>query len=117
MSQMGAQKHRKKFINFAFDERMYYVTRVNGANRKILNVFTVQKICISVLKPGVDVMNTIFCEFGQFSAKNWRFSQKPMLRSIFSKFSFVLSKKRHFFAKFFGENIYKIITSVPVRDS
>jgi hypothetical protein len=28
-----------------------------------------------------------------------------------------LSKKRHFFAKFFGENIYKIITSVPVRDS
>jgi hypothetical protein len=29
--------------------------------------------------PGVDVMITIFCEFPQFLAKNWRFSQKPML--------------------------------------
>jgi hypothetical protein len=29
--------------------------------------------------PGVDVMITIFCEFRQFSAKKWRFSQKPML--------------------------------------
>jgi hypothetical protein len=23
--------------------------------------------------PGVDVMITIFCDFSQFSAKNWRF--------------------------------------------
>jgi hypothetical protein len=29
------------------------------------------------------VMITIFCDFCQFSAKNWRFSQKPMLRSQF----------------------------------
>jgi hypothetical protein len=29
--------------------------------------------------PGVDVMITIFCDFWQFSAKNGRFSQKPML--------------------------------------
>jgi hypothetical protein len=28
---------------------------------------------------------------------------------------FVLSQKRQFFAKFLGENIYKIITSVPGR--
>jgi hypothetical protein len=28
---------------------------------------------------------------------------------------FVLSQKRQFFAKFFGENILKIITSVPGR--
>jgi hypothetical protein len=28
---------------------------------------------------GVDVMITIFCDFRPFSAKNWRFSQKPML--------------------------------------
>jgi hypothetical protein len=28
---------------------------------------------------GVDVMITIFCDFCQFSAKNWRFHQKPML--------------------------------------
>jgi hypothetical protein len=30
-------------------------------------------------KSGVDVMITIFCDFCQFSAKNWRFSQKSML--------------------------------------
>jgi hypothetical protein len=29
--------------------------------------------------PGVTVMITILCDFCQFSAKNWRFSQKPML--------------------------------------
>jgi hypothetical protein len=32
---------------------------------------------------------------------------------MFAKFSFVLSQKRQFFAEFFGENISKIITSVP----
>jgi hypothetical protein len=32
---------------------------------------------------------------------------------FFSKFSFVLTQKRQFFAKFFGENIFKIIASVP----
>jgi hypothetical protein len=30
-------------------------------------------------RTGVDVMITIFCDFQQFSAKNWRFSQKPTL--------------------------------------
>jgi hypothetical protein len=29
--------------------------------------------------PGVDVLITIIFDFCQFSAKNWRFSQKPML--------------------------------------
>jgi hypothetical protein len=28
-----------------------------------------------VLIPGADVMITIFCDFGQFSAKKWHFSQ------------------------------------------
>jgi hypothetical protein len=32
---------------------------------------------------------------------------------FFAKFSFVLSQKRQFSAEFFGENILKIITSVP----
>jgi hypothetical protein len=40
--------------------------------------------------------------------KNWRFSQTTML-SIFANASSSLSKKR----KFFGENILKIIASVP----
>jgi hypothetical protein len=35
------------------------------------------------LAPGVDVMITIFCDFCQFSAKKWSFSQKPMLLSQF----------------------------------
>jgi hypothetical protein len=34
-----------------------------------------------VLNPGVDVMITIFGDFWQFSAKKWRFSQKPMLNA------------------------------------
>jgi hypothetical protein len=35
----------------------------------------------------------------------------------FAQFSFVLSQKRHFFRKIFGENILKIITSVPGREA
>jgi hypothetical protein len=42
--------------------------------------------------------------FDNFQRKNWRFSQKLMLRSI-KKISFV-----------FGENIYKIIASVPDKN-
>jgi hypothetical protein len=34
---------------------------------------------IDAFVPGVDVMITIFGDFCQFSAKNWRFSQIPML--------------------------------------
>jgi hypothetical protein len=30
-------------------------------------------------RPGVNVMVTIICDFRHFSAKKWRFSQKPML--------------------------------------
>jgi hypothetical protein len=33
--------------------------------------------------PGFDIMITIFCDFRQFLAKKWRFSQKPMLWSQF----------------------------------
>jgi hypothetical protein len=59
-------------------------------------------------------MITIFCDFRQFSAKKWRFSQKPML---WSKLSIIYlcfeSETQIFFAEFFGENILKIITSVP----
>jgi hypothetical protein len=35
--------------------------------------------------------------------------------TFFSQFAFVSSQKRHFFGKYFGENIFKIITSVPGR--
>jgi hypothetical protein len=34
---------------------------------------------VVVLAPGVNVMITFFYDFCQFSAKNWRFTQKPML--------------------------------------
>jgi hypothetical protein len=62
-------------------------------------------------------MITIFCEFRQFSAKKWRFSQKPMLWSQFCIIWLCFeSKTPIFFAKFFGENILKIITSVPAVD-
>jgi hypothetical protein len=52
--------------------------------------------------------------FAYFGRKNWRFSQKPMLRWFFTKSRSSLSKKRHFFIKNFGENILKIKTSPPV---
>jgi hypothetical protein len=58
-------------------------------------------------------MITIFCDFSQFLAKKLAFFSKTNVMIIFSKFSFVLSQKRQFFANFFGENILKIITSVP----
>jgi hypothetical protein len=32
---------------------------------------------------------------------------------IFGEFNFVLSQNTNYFAIFFGENIFKIITSVP----
>jgi hypothetical protein len=65
---------------------------------------------------GVDVMITNFCNFYQFSAKKWRFSQKPMLWSIFfKKLAVVWAKNANIFAKFFGENILKISTSVAVH--
>jgi hypothetical protein len=62
---------------------------------------------------GVDVMITIFCDFYQFSAKNGVFLKYQYYDQLFSKFSFVLSQKHHFFADKFGENILKIIASVP----
>jgi hypothetical protein len=59
-------------------------------------------------------MITIFCNFGQFSAKKIGvFIKKQCYDQNFSKFSFVLSQKSKFFAIFFEENILKLITSVP----
>jgi hypothetical protein len=59
-------------------------------------------------------MITIFCDFCQFSAQKLPFSQKPMLWSQFlRKLKVVWAKNAKIFAKFFGENILKIITSVP----
>jgi hypothetical protein len=53
--------------------------------------------------------------FANFRRKIWRSSQKPMLWShFFPKLTVVWAKNAKFFAKFFGENIFKIITSVPV---
>jgi hypothetical protein len=54
-----------------------------------------------------------FCHFFQFLAKKLAFFKYQCYDQLFSKFSFVLSQKRQFFAKFFGENIFKIITSIP----
>jgi hypothetical protein len=48
-----------------------------------------------------------------FSEKICVFLKYQCYAQFFSKFGFVLSQKRQFFAKFFGENILKIITSVP----
>jgi hypothetical protein len=49
-----------------------------------------------------------------FSEKNWRFfSKNNVFMNFFQKLAVVSAKKPIFFAKFFGENIFKIKTSVP----
>jgi hypothetical protein len=62
----------------------------------------------TTLKPGVDVMITIFGDFSQFSAKKWRFFQKPML---WLKFCILLSlfwvKNANFFRNFFPRKYFK----------
>jgi hypothetical protein len=45
--------------------------------------------------------------FDTFRQKNWRFSQKPMLWSIFLKNSFVLSQKRQYFRWIFRRKYFK----------
>jgi hypothetical protein len=50
-----------------------------------------------------------------FGEKMAFFSKTNVMITNFAKTSSSLSKKRHLFAKFFGENILKIITSVPGR--
>jgi hypothetical protein len=48
---------------------------------------------------GVDVMINIFCDFCQFLAKKWRFSQKPMLGSKFSEIFANFQRKNGIFLK------------------
>jgi hypothetical protein len=63
---------------------------------------------------GVDVMITIFCDFCQFSAKKLSFFSKTnVVINILHNLALFRVKNANFFAEFFGENILKIITSVP----
>jgi hypothetical protein len=56
-------------------------------------------------------MITIFGEFGQFSAKKLAFFSKiNVMIKFFQNSALFLVKNANFFAKFFGENILKIIT-------
>jgi hypothetical protein len=63
--------------------------------------------------PGVNVRITIFCDFRQFLAKNWRFSQKPILWSKFCIIWLCFESKRQFFLWIFRRKYFKIIPSVP----
>jgi hypothetical protein len=78
-------------------------------------VKTLHKVGRTFAQSGVDVMITNFCDFCKFSAKKIGvFSQKPMLSSQFlQKLEVLRAKNANIFAKFFGENIFKIIASVP----
>jgi hypothetical protein len=60
--------------------------------------------------PGVDVMITVFCNFCQVLAKRLAlFSRTNVMIKFFHNLALFWVKKRHFL----GENIFKIITSVP----
>jgi hypothetical protein len=61
-------------------------------------------------------MITIFCDFRQFSAKKLAFFPKTnVMIKILHNLALFWVKNANFFAEFFGENISKIITSVPGR--
>jgi hypothetical protein len=58
------------------------------------------------VKPGVDVMITIFCDFRQFSAQKLAFFSKNNVTIKFTqKLAVVGTKNANIFAKFFDENI------------
>jgi hypothetical protein len=64
--------------------------------------------------PGVDVMITISCDFRKFSAKKLAFFSKTNgMIKILHNLALFRVKNGNFFAEIFGENIFKIITSVP----
>jgi hypothetical protein len=70
------------------------------------------KIITSV--PGVEVMITIFCDFCQFSAKKLAFFLNTnVMINFFQNLALFRVKNANYFAEFFGENIFRIITSVP----
>jgi hypothetical protein len=65
---------------------------------------------------GVDVMITLVCDLSQFSAKKLAFFLNTnVMIKLFQNLASFWVKNAIFFAKCFGENIFKIITSVPDR--
>jgi hypothetical protein len=59
-------------------------------------------------------MITIFCDFSQFSAKKMAFFLNAnVMINFFQNLALARVKNAKCFAIFFGENILKIITSVP----
>jgi hypothetical protein len=62
---------------------------------------------------GADVMITIFCDFCQLLAKKLALLKNQCYDQFFQKLAVVWAKNANYFANFFGENNFKIITSVP----
>jgi hypothetical protein len=71
--------------------------------------------CIKALASGVDVWSQFSAVFAPFSAKTLAFFSKTNVMIEFLQKLAVCSssKNANIFATFFGENILKIITSVP----
>jgi hypothetical protein len=108
-------EHRS-FYKFSFRIQYTYKSGAIIVSKFCPHLWTT-KFFPNVIKPnlltGVDVMITIFCDFRQFSAQKLAFFSRTNVMIIFANISSSLSKKRQFFRQFFGENILKIITSVP----
>jgi hypothetical protein len=67
--------------------------------------------------PGVDFTITIFCDFRPFSQKKFGvFLKNQCYDHLKKNLALFWVKNANIFAKFFGENILKIITSVPGVD-
>jgi hypothetical protein len=70
---------------------------------------------LATLIPGVDVMITIFCDFLTIFGEKivFFFSKTNVMIKILHNLVLFWVKNPNFFAEKFGENIFKIITSVP----
>jgi hypothetical protein len=68
-------------LSITLTPAFFSVTRTQGFGQGGFKAFAIWKAnhLLKILKPGVDVMITIFGDFlAIFGGKNWRFSQKPL---------------------------------------
>jgi hypothetical protein len=98
-----------KLENFEVYDVNRFISRLQGGGL-VWQICLVKDIC-DLQDQGVDVMITIFCDFS--ANKMAFFSKNNVMINFFQNLTVVWAKNAKFFAKFFGENIFKSITSVP----
>jgi hypothetical protein len=101
----------KNWINK--DSWINWIKTESNIAQNVIASFPSSKWALRPDPPGVDIMITIFGIFGIFWRKNWRFSQKSMLMIKILHSLALFWVKNAIFCRFFGETIFKTITSDP----